>query len=218
MYRRRFVSVLGLLSGIGGGSSAVAQPTASRSTPPSAGRTSTTHQFTGTGVTLTDPVRLEAGITTVDIQHDGDATIRIEIAPATKPELGRLLVDDQGAIDGGRALAVEAGEYVFAVTATGKWALNCNQPAVETLSPAPPPRTASGVGPDYIGPVLLGRTTELICRHHGEGSFGLQAYTPGESQQLLADSGSVDELISTEISGPTWFDVKADGEWTVEVS
>jgi len=211
--------LLGLLSGASAGVSGVDRARANQSTPQStSGRTSTAHQFNGTGVTLTDRVRLEDGITTVDIRHDGESTIRVELAPASKTELGRLLVDEQGALDGGRVLAVGAGEYVFAVTATGEWALNCSQPAVETLAPDPPPRTASGVGPDYIGPVLLGRTTEVSCRHHGEGSFGLQAYTPNESHQLLADSGNVDEWISTEISGPTWFDVDADGEWTVEVS
>lgn len=218
MYRRRILCLLGVLTGVRGSPTTVVGSYLGQqaATEPSAADADST-LFSGTGPTRTDSVRLTDGVTTVDFDHSGESAFRIELVPQEAAS-GTLLVDGKGDIDGGRVVTTTDDAYVFEVTASGAWTVECAQPDGHRVGATLPPHTDSGEGVGYIGPVQLGRTTEVAGTHQGDGLFSVSAQTAtGDSHTLFQRQGSVEERTTIRIEGLTWFDIEAEGGWELEV-
>lgn len=212
MYRRRMLSICGVLTG---GISVVGS---ARSADPRQTSKQTGYRFTGSGPALTDAFTLEDGVTTVEFDHDGESTFRTELVAISDTESNDPLVEGRGPIKGGRAIVTRDDTYVLEITADRAWTIECEQPVVDGLDPDTLPYTDSGSGVDYTGPVLLTRRTELTTTHYGDSSVSIWAYTAdGNRNHLVETSGTVERRTGVRIDGPTWFDVDADGEWTLEL-
>jgi len=211
MYRRRLLGTVGVLSGVSG----IEHERLTQLVEPR--HPQTVHQFSGERGGFSDAFRLADGVTTVDIEHTGESAVGVELVETNSTAARALLTDDTGQTTGTVFIA-DSGEYRFGVTTAGPWAIECTQPAVESVEHSLPPQTTAARGSSYTEPLLLNRTTELTATHAGSGAFRLTGYTEaGDSQQLLDKTGETEHWTTTDLSGMVWFAVEAAGDWRLEV-
>lgn len=172
----------------------------------------------GSGQTVVDDISLGGALTAVLFEHDGERNFIAELEGPND----ELLVNEIGSITGATAVPTEAGEYIIDVDADGDWSLTIAQPFAPDEEIRTPPVEASGEGHDVVGPVEIDETVTIAGSHDGERNFIVQGYDEDASGRLAGELvfnevGEFEGETRADPRGIVWFDVEADGEWTLEI-
>jgi hypothetical protein len=177
------------------------------------------YSFEGNGSDVSDEFELTEGIATIEFSHSGESNfIATMVALEGEDWDDELLVNVIGSIEGRSALAVSGGAYRLDVDADGDWSIDLEQPAVSEGDAESPPIEHSGEGPDYFGPVALDGVHEVTASHDGESNFILQAHgIDGDWDLVVNEIGEFEGSSTLRSSELVYFDVEADGNWSVSV-
>ena len=187
--------------------------------------------FVGRGDNLTSNVRLQEGLTVLNIQHNGTTAFVVELVGESGSSV--LSVDTEGRYVGTRAHQVSAqhtrglapGLHRISITADGPWTIDVAQPVWDTASS--PPVDWASKGDDIVGPIML-RAGVVPARftHQGSSEFRVELVSlDGRiSKSLVEGVGVYDGRVEVEISegsgtglpaGRYATVVRAGGKWTL---
>lgn len=133
-----------------------------------------------------------------------------------------LLVNEIGSTSGVAAVPTEFGDYVFDIDADGPWSITVGQPFAPPEEVRTVPNEASGQGPAVVGPLEIEDQVTVSGEHCGESNFIVNAYDEGDSgtfdgELIFNDIGEVDDATLVDYPGIIWFDIEADGEWSLSI-
>ena len=176
------------------------------------------HSFDGDGTDESDAFDLDEGIVTAQFTHDGDGAFAVELTPVDGDLPNERLSTTAGVTVGESMTTVGGGTYRLVVDADGPWSTELDQPAVHGDDLAEPPIEASGSGSGFVGPLWADDGLTLSVTHDGDGAFVVDGYgADGSWEQLVNQRGEFDASRSAGVSGVSWIDVEADGNWTLDV-
>jgi hypothetical protein len=167
----------------------------------------------GHGTSQTDDITpqfdagLTEGIDLVTLTHDGRSSF---IVSAVEGDQTELLTSAIGAYKGQRPLVVQ-GPVSFQVTADGSWTLRV-QPMASGGSP-----TFSGTG-DAVSAYFTPPSNPAAwsVSHDGQSAFFVYAHCVGGSIVVEDRTGAFKDSPQIAFSrGPCFWEVRADGAWTL---
>ena len=175
-------------------------------------------EFADEGQVVTDTFDVGGALTVFVFDHDGERNFQLEL----EGEQEELLANYIGPVGGATAVPLAGGEYLIDVNADGAWSLAIGQPFAPDEEVRTLPVSASGDGPDVVGPVEIGETVTVSGEHDGERNFQVFAYDEDESDQFAGELvfneiGEFDGQTRADATGIIWFNVEADGEWSLSV-
>ena len=177
------------------------------------------HSFEGSGSDVSDEFELQQGITTIEFSYSGESNfIATMVALEGEDWDDELLVNQIGSTEGRSVIATSGGAYQLDVDADGDWSINLEQPSVSESDAESPPVEESGSGTDYFGPVTLDGVHEVTASHEGERNFIIQSHgIDGDWDLVINEIGSFEGSSTVRSSEIVYFNVEADGDWTVSV-
>jgi hypothetical protein len=170
----------------------------------------------GHGIARTDPISpqydsgLNVGIDVVSLSHDGHSTFVVSVIQDNGGT--ETLTSAIGPYQGQRPLVV-SGPVAFQVTADGNWSL--------TVQPIPQGGTPNFQGSGdavggYFTPPPAGQWQLM---HDGQSAFYVYAHCLGGSVLVANSQGAVQTTSQVEFPrGPCFWEVRADGNWTLQPS
>lgn len=167
-------------------------------------------ELSGSGQTVTDPVTLPGAISRVFLTHTGKRNFIVTAyhADGTKD----LLANKIGAYEGVRSIASTQTVY-FEIKADGKWTLT-----IEALGSEAEAASLTGSG-DYASGLFMPPRTGPVpytFTHTGERNFIVQLYCAGGNDVVQNEIGAVDgSAIVNYTQGPCFWEVQADGKWSL---
>jgi hypothetical protein len=174
----------------------------------------------GAGDQASTKFRLQAGLSTWQISHDGRSNFQVSLLSGDG-KTTVMPVNEIGRFRGTQAVRVaKAGEYLLNVKADGKWAVTIEQPGP---ADAPnKPLEATGKGPSVTGFVTLPKGVSVFkVSHRGDGVFRVKVVDlEGRVvEQVAAAIGAYggSKAITIEEEGIYLVNVYANGEWAVKV-
>lgn len=168
--------------------------------------------ITGNGAKVTDPIALPASIVKVTGSHRGSSNFAVWAYFGNDRD---LLFNTIGNHDGVRPLRSTAPTY-FEVSGDGDWSL--------TIEPLPQQPDAAG-GISGHGQVVSGYFQPRASRvpfsfsHDGSSNFAVWVWCAGTSRDLAVNEiGPYQgEAVVDFGRGPCYWDVEADGNWTIRI-
>jgi len=181
-----------------------------------------TVEISDTGGTVSDPIALPQGVVTVEFEYQASGNFIVEAVDG--PGIDELLVNRIGAVSGVAGASIrESGEYRLEIDADGDFSLTLAAPDTSDETPPMVPVSASGTGPDVVGPVELAGGEVATASHSGDSNFIVEVAREDGSGILSSDIvynevGSVDESEAVvDLEGRCWVLVEADGDWSIEL-
>jgi hypothetical protein len=166
-------------------------------------------EVTGHGTSQTDPiVPPYIGIDVVTLTHDGHSTFVVSAVHENQTE--ETLTTAVGTYQGQRPLVVE-GATAFRVTADGNWKLE--------LQPVPNGATANfqGAGDAVSGYFMPPAPATWSVTHDGRSGFYVYAHCLGGSTLVAQADGALQTATPITFQrGPCFWEVKADGSWSLQ--
>ena len=162
--------------------------------------------LSGTGPATTDPVMVPWDNARVIFSHNGDRNF---VVTANQNGVEDPLVNYIGEFEGTRAL-LGTGEVYFVIDADGDWTVR-----VEPLGQADG-APFSGTGPAVSGLFEAPASGLWTISHDGSRNFVVNLHCASGSDLIQNEIGKVD--VSTEVSfgtGPCFWEVEADGDWSL---
>ena len=160
----------------------------------------------------------------VTLKHNGSRNFAVWLDNQATGDHEDLLVNEIGSWQGSRATSVTAsGKYLFEVNADGPWSIEITQPTPLNAPVLSAPHKFSGTGTQALYFLKVGSGIHKVtATHNGDSNFIVSAYnSDASSRQLLFNEiGAVNGSVALRIgSGGAYvvFDVKADGDWTLDV-
>lgn len=181
-----------------------------------------TVKLSDSGGTVSDAIPLSQGVIAAEFEHQasGNFIIRAVDGPGTD----KLLVNRIGAVSGvAGALIRESGEYRLEIDADGEFTLTLATPDTSAETPPMVPVSASGAGPDVVGPVELSGGEVATASHSGDSNFIVEVAREDASGILGSDIvyneiGSINESEAVvDLEGRCWLLIEADGDWSIEL-
>ncbi|NQV13385.1 MAG: hypothetical protein HQ530_03720 [Parcubacteria group bacterium] len=176
-------------------------------------------KLSDSGQQASDKFTLEKGLSVIKMTHTGQSNFSVTLLDSDGNYID-LLANDIGNYSGSRAVQIpKSGEYVFDVSADGKWDMEIKQPRnmedVENIN-------------NFTGSSPM--ATDLFKANKGLNKISLtHSGTSNFSVTLLDKKGNYIELIVNEIGSFDGskavtlkdeiyiFDVQADGEWSINI-
>lgn len=173
-----------------------------------------TQSFAGRGDATREAVPLEAGLTIARATHSGQGDFSASVLGG---QTNAVVVFASGSFDGAGTTTLEAGSgYLLNVSADGDWEVELEQP--RSAEGEPLPASYSGQYKDVVGPIRFDGATEVRGEHSGDDQFNVILYSEeGSEETVFAESGSVSSETSVAFEGVGWVDVRATGEWSLEL-
>lgn len=177
--------------------------------------------LSGDGQSVTDSFQFDGGLMVLDYEHEGDSNFQVEVYNGDGERVA-IPINKIGTVDGTTAIPLPPGEYSLDVNANDDWNINVAQPQAPAEERHAPPATASGSGPDVVGPIRLDGSIVVTASHSGESNFQVILYNEDSESDLdgtyvYNEIGEVDEA-QTRVThnGVAWVVVEADGDWELE--
>lgn len=167
----------------------------------------------GKGQTVTDPFTPPSSLNRVIFAHEG---ARNFIVTLYKPNGDTdIMVNEIGRYAGIRAMAGEGEGYYFEVKADGKWTIRVEPIGLEEGAAQGLDGSgdyASGLFmPTKVGPV------PFTFKHTGKRNFIVILQCAGGGDYVQNEIGPVDGAAVVNFKkGPCFWDVKADGDWSIK--
>lgn len=165
--------------------------------------------ITGSGAKVTEAITLPAPITRVIASHRGSRNFAVWAYFGDERD---LLFNEIGNHDGVRPLATTRPVY-FEVTADGDWSI--------TIEPLPQqPDAVGGVSGrgQYVSGFFQPRASRVpfVFTHDGSSNFAVWVHCANDRDLPVNEIGSYQgEAVVDFGRGPCYWDVEADGNWTV---
>lgn len=177
-------------------------------------------ELTGSGQQATNAFQLAGGVTVFKMTHQGASNFAIWLKDGSSGENVELLVNTIGSFNGSKLVGVPSGSYLLDVSADGSWRVTVEQPRPSGAEGAP--QTFTGSSQSAAGPIeLKSGLARFALKHSGDGNFALWLIDDsGDNVALLAnDIGPFDGSKAEQVlDGIYWFDVTANGNWSIEVT
>jgi hypothetical protein len=181
-------------------------------------------ELSGTGGTVSDPISLREGVVAVDYEYQGEGTFYVDAVDGPNdsnvPGLAKPPYTPIEAVSSG--YISNPGEYQIEIVGDGEWSLVIAEPDTSAATVPTPPVSASGTGPDLVGPVTLEGGESVTATHDGQDPFTVQDVRERNASELsfaiFETRGFDDEKTGqVDASGHCWIAVAADGEWSLEI-
>jgi hypothetical protein len=176
-------------------------------------------KLSGAGDQASAGFRLQAGISTWKVSHDGRSNFQVSLLSGDG-KTTVMPINEIGRFRGTQAVRVaKAGGYLLNVKADGKWAITIEQPRP---ADAPgKPLEVTGKGPSVTRFVTLPKGVSVFkVRHRGEGVFRVKVLDlEGRVvEQVAAAVGAYggSKAITIEAGGIYLVNIYADGEWALK--
>lgn len=177
---------------------------------------------TGTGTSMSAPVRLPAGLAVITMNHAGTENFIVRLQSADAG-VDRIVGNGTGNWKGSIGVVIDkAGEYLFSVQSDSEWQINVMWPTPETAPVAEVPFSYAGTGDQAVYFVVV-RTGQhvLSMTHDGTGSFSVVLFT-SEGRRYIDRVGGVGPLsasgefiIRDKAFEFFMLNVRATGNWTI---
>jgi hypothetical protein len=166
----------------------------------------------GSGQTVTDPFTPPSTINRVFLTHQGQRNFIVRVFKADGSEEG--MANEIGNYEGIRPLIGAAGEYYFEIDADGPWTIHIE--AMTQELDASDGLEGSG---DYVSGVFTPESdgpTPYNVAHNGERNFIAHLYCAGGEDSVQNEIGAVSgSTVVRFAEGPCFWDVQADGAWSL---
>jgi hypothetical protein len=168
--------------------------------------------ITGKGQMVTDPFTPPGSINRVTLTHQGRRNFIVQVFGSTGSE--GSMVNEIGTYQGIRPLLADEDQYYFEVNADGAWTIR-----VEAITAEPDAaKGISGKG-DYVSGLFEPSATGPVphnLTHTGKRNFIVHVYCAGGEDAVENEIGQVDGSVVVRFKdGPCFWDVQADGDWTI---
>lgn len=164
----------------------------------------------GSGQTVTDPFTPPAGVYRVTFTHNGQRNFIVQAYAGDDTD---YLVNTIGAYEGSRPMA-GGNEVYFEVNADGAWTIRVEPIAFDEGVA----QGAEGTGDQVTGlftPAKEGAVPYTFT-HTGERNFIVQLHCVGGRDGAQNEIGAVDnEAVVRFREGPCFWEVQADGDWSI---
>ena len=166
----------------------------------------------GSGQTVTDPVTPPAPVSQVALVHQGESNF---IVTVFKPDgTDEVMVNAIGSYSGLRPLIGETGEYTFEVNAEGNWSISL----IATPDQPEAAQGVSGAG-DWVSGLFNPPGVGVVpfeFEHTGERNFIVQLFCADGQESVQNEIGPVrGSAMVRFMEGPCFWDVQADGIWSI---
>lgn len=179
-------------------------------------------RFSGSGSKVTAAFTVDGPLALLDMTHGGRGNFIVWILDARSGEMVELPANVIGKYDGSRyaSLAFGSGRYVLEVTADGPWSVTVRDPP--TGGARSTPADLGGKGDAALPPVRLDAgLVRVAASHSGSGNFIVWLYDEdGYAVDLLVNEigrWNGEGAVGIPASGRYYFDVQADGGWSLDV-
>lgn len=192
--------------------SATPAPTATPSPIPATATPIPPVVIEGNGQTVTDPFTPPATINRVTLTHQGRRNFIVQVFKADGSE--ENMANEIGNYEGIRPLIGATGEYYFEIDADGSWTIRVEAMTQELDA-------ADGIegSGDYVSGVFTPANdgpTPYNVTHNGERNFIVHLYCAGGEDSVQNEIGVVSGSTVVRFSeGPCFWDVQADGAWSL---
>jgi hypothetical protein len=164
----------------------------------------------GRGQKVTDQLQLPASLVRIRFTHTGRSNFIVKAYGADGQE--SYLVNAIGHYTGVRPLVADGPVY-FEIQADGPWDVH-----IEAMSQEPGAATLSGKG-DYVSGLFAPERNGPVpyaFAHNGKANFIVHLYCAGGNEGVQNEIGAVqNEAVVRITQGPCFWEVQADGAWTL---
>ena len=178
--------------------------------------------LTGSGQQATDLFELEAGLTIINMTHQGQANFIVDLLDEQGQNIGPLgIANVIGSFEGSTAVQTKAGQHLLDVEADGPWEITVEQPRPDEV---PATRQFSGDSKQATELFQLsGGLKRINLTHQGDGNFIVDILN--ENGSLAEPMGLVNEIgpydgstsVTVPDDGAYLFSVEANGPWTINI-
>lgn len=170
-------------------------------------------ELAGTGQTVTDPFTPPGAINRIILTHQGGSNFIVTLYTASGGD--ELIANTIGDYQGIRPmLASDGTDYYFEVDADGPWTIR-----VEAISGEPDAAAGLEGSGDYVSGVFAPEKAGAVpynVSHQGDSNFIVQLYCAGGQDMVQNEIGAVSGSVVVQFAdGPCFWDVQADGDWTL---
>lgn len=175
--------------------------------------------FSGSGSEVTSEFSLGGALTVFAFEFEDGGMDNYQLQLAGDAD--ELLVNELDPFTGAAAVPLESGDYRLDVNAPADWEIHVGQPFPPEEEIRTLPVSASGEGPDVIGPLEVEDDMVVSASHDGESNFIVTAYDEDDTgnfsgELIINEIGSGDWETIVDYPGILWIDVTADGVWSLE--
>ena len=158
------------------------------------------------------------------MRHYGKGRFEVRLRTTSGDARGQL-ASDHGPFQGSHAIAVkETGAYVIDITADGDWELEVTHPIPEEAVVHDVPYRASGTGAQAIYFVKASPGLHTVSlTHAGKRSFVVSVMNSNARafDRLIEATGAFSGTAAVSVRNEPFdyliFDIRADGDWTLEI-
>jgi len=176
--------------------------------------------LSGNGASVTDAVTLQAELAAFIYEHSGDSNFIVEAYDDESGDRLATVVNQIGAVSGATALPSQQLDVFLDIDANGPWEIVVAQPFAPQAEVRVPPARTDGVGNAVVGPIELTAGTTASGTHSGDGNFIVEflpetAMFPTDGELVFNELNDFDGETVVSTDGVGWFDVEADGAWSL---
>jgi hypothetical protein len=178
--------------------------------------------LSGNGASVTDAMTLQAELAAFVYEHSGDSNFIVEAYNDESGDRLATVINQIGAVSGATALPSQQLDVFLDIDANGPWEIVVAQPFAPEAEVRVPPARTNGVGNAVVGPIELAAGTTASGTHSGDGNFIVEflpetAMVPTDGELVFNELNDFDGETVVSTDGVGWFDVEADGAWSLEV-
>ncbi len=189
--------------------------------------------LSGSGDAVTERFELKSSVAIFHMTYEGDSNFIVWLLTSAGERVD-LLSNEIGSYSGstligvsGSVIGASEGEHYLEIKSSGPWEVLVEQPIVSSATPVP--LTLTGRGDDVPEPFQISDgPVRFDISHQGSSNFIVSLYdSEGHYIDMLANeigSYSGSATVSTgggifaTTPGVHYLDVKADGDWSIEIS
>lgn len=167
--------------------------------------------LSGSGQQASSKFTLENGFVVIKSTHNGGSNFAMELLDENA-NVVKLVTNEIGSYNGSQVFAIDAGTYQYNVTADGAWTIEMSQEIPDEVVSG----SASGKGDTALFMDLEDGAQTFSFTHDGQSNFAVQA---NDSVLLVNEIGAYEgsQVQRVDDAGVYFFNIKADGNWTINV-
>lgn len=167
--------------------------------------------LSGSGQQASSKFTLEDGFVVIKSTHNGGSNFAMELLDENA-NVVKLVTNEIGSYNGSQVFAIDAGTYQYNVTADGAWTIEMSQEIPDEVVSG----SASGKGDTALFMDLEDGAQTFSFTHDGQSNFAVQA---NDSVLLVNEIGAYEgsQVQRVDDAGVYFFNIKADGNWTINV-
>jgi hypothetical protein len=167
----------------------------------------------GRGQMVTEPFTPPGSINRVFLTHKGQSNFIVHVFGSTGSE--GTMVNEIGNYQGIRPLLADEDQFYFEVKADGPWTIR-----VEAITGEPDAAQGLEGKGDYVSGMFAPASTGAVpydVSHDGEANFIVHLYCAGGQDSVQNEIGKVSGSVVVRFrDGPCFWDVRADGAWSLK--